>query len=99
MNENCSCDYVPHLLEHFDMGDIASMICPRPLWVQSCQDDRLNGPRGMENVYEQVRIVRQAYRCPGAEGALYHEVCPGGHQFQPENLKTAMRFLEGKACK
>lgn len=95
MNENCSCNYVPHLLEHFDMGDIAAMIGPRPLWVQSCREDRLNGYRGMENVYEQVAIVRRTYDCLGASEAFYHEICPGGHQFHPENLEKAMGFLAG----
>ncbi len=95
MNENCSCNYVPHLLEHFDMGDIASMIAPRPLWIQSCREDRLNGHRGMENVYEQVEILRRVYDRLGAGERVYHEVCPGGHQFHPENLEEAMRFLEG----
>ena len=29
LNRNCSCNYVPHLWEHWDMGDIASLIAPR----------------------------------------------------------------------
>ena len=61
LNGNCNCNYVPHLWEHFDMGDIASLIAPRPLAVQSCRDDHLNGPRGLENVLEQLEIVRTAY--------------------------------------
>ena len=28
---NCSCNYVPHLYEHVDMGDIGALIAPRPL--------------------------------------------------------------------
>lgn len=95
MNENCSCNYVPHLMEHFDMGDIASLICPRPLWVQSCDQDRLNGHRGMENVYEQMDIVRQVYGCCMVGERVYHEICPGEHQFHPENLQIAMDFLKG----
>lgn len=98
MNENCSCNYIPHLLEHFDMGDIAGLICPRPLWIQSCREDRLNGYRGMKNVYEQVDIVRAIYRCNKEELRLYHEVCPGRHRFHPENLRTAMQFLENNAA-
>ena len=37
MNRNCSCNYVPRLMEHFDMGDIASLIAPRRLMIQSCR--------------------------------------------------------------
>ena len=58
---------VPHLWEHFDMGDIASLIAPRPLLIQSCRDDNLNGPRGLRNVQEQVDIVRKIYALYGKE--------------------------------
>ena len=61
LNNNCSCNYVPHLWEHLDMGDIASLIAPRPLWVQSCREDRLNGPRGVVNAQEQVAIAAEAW--------------------------------------
>lgn len=87
LNRNCSCNYVPHLWEHFDMGDIASMIAPRPLWIQSCLDDRLNGPRGIVNAEEQVEIVRKAYRLYGREDRVFHEICGGSHQWHGEHLK------------
>ena len=45
LNNNCSCNYVPHLWEHLDMGDIASLIAPRPLWVQSCRSRWRSPPR------------------------------------------------------
>lgn len=61
MSRNCSCNYVPHLYEHFDMGDLASLIAPRPLLVQSAREDRLNGERGIANVLEQMEIIRHNY--------------------------------------
>lgn len=93
MNRNCSCNYVPHLWEHLDMGDIVSLISPRPLLVQSCRDDRLNGARGMINVYEQMKTVREAYQLLGAEACLIHEVCEGGHQWHEEHLKEHLDAL------
>lgn len=93
LNRNCSCNYVPHLWEYLDMGDIASLIAPRPLWIQSCRDDRLNGPRGLENVREQVEIVRSAYRWYGAEERLIHEICEGGHQWHGENLESYLNRM------
>jgi len=86
LNNNCNCNYVPHLWEHFDMGDLASLIAPRPLMVQSCEEDDLNGPRGMQNVYEQMEIVRSAYQLYGAPERLVHDVCPGRHQWHSEHL-------------
>lgn len=93
LNENCSCNYVPHLWEHLDMGDIASLIAPRPLLVQSCRGDRLNGPRGLANVLEQVDTVRAAYRLLGAQGKLIHEICEGPHRWHGERLGEHLRAL------
>lgn len=93
LNENCSCNYVPHLWEHLDMGDIASLIAPRPLLVQSCRGDRLNGPRGLANVLEQVDTVRAAYRLLGAPEKLIHEICGGPHRWHGERLGEHLRAL------
>lgn len=93
LNGNCSCNYVPHLWEHYDMGDIASLIAPRPLAVQSCREDHLNGPRGLENVYEQLEIVRAAYRLYSRETYPIHDVREGGHCWHEEILETALPVL------
>lgn len=93
LNSNCNCNYVPHLWEHFDMGDIASLIAPRPLMIQSCREDDLNGPRGMENVYEQMEVIRQAYDLYGVPQRLVHDVCPGPHHWHSERLpETTAQF-------
>lgn len=93
LNGNCSCNFVPHLWEHFDMGDIASLIAPRPLAVQSCRDDHLNGPRGLVNVLEQLETVRNAYKLYGREEYPYHDVREGGHCWHGEVLDKALLLL------
>lgn len=93
LNGNCSCNYVPHLFEHVDMGDIASLIAPRPLMIQSCKDDDLNGCRGMENVLEQVAIIREAYKRYGQEQLLIHDIEEGGHCFHQEPLKNVLTYF------
>ena len=84
LNGNCSCNYVPGLWKRVDMGDIASLIAPRPLAVQSCREDHLNGARGLRNVYEQLETVRKAYGLFGEEDRLVHDIREGGHCFHPE---------------
>lgn len=86
LNNNCSCNYVPGLWEHLDMGDIGSLIAPRPVLIQSCREDRLNGERGIVNAAEQVEIMVRAYRLLGAEERILHDICEGGHQFHGDNL-------------
>ena len=94
LNGNCSCNYVPHLWEHFDMGDIASLIAPRSLMIQSCREDDLNGPRGLDNVYEQMEIIYRAYELYGRREAVMHDVREGGHCFHPEALEDVLRQFE-----
>lgn len=76
---NCDCNYVPHLWETADMGDIGALIAPRPLLIESARQDPLNGPRGIDNVREQVAITRQAYSLLGADDRLAVDEFDGGH--------------------
>lgn len=93
LNRNCSCNYVPHLWEHLDMGDIGSLIAPRPILIQSCRDDMLNGPRGIVNAIEQVDIIRKAYKLMGASEMVIHEIYEGTHQWHGEKLKENLAYL------
>lgn len=95
LNGNCSCNYVPHLWEHFDMGDIASLIAPRPLLIQSCRDDHLNGPRGLQNVLEQMDIIKKAYTLHGKGERLIHDVREGGHCWHEEPLREVLPMFAG----
>lgn len=76
---NCDCNYVPHLWETADMGDLGALIAPRPLLIESARQDGLNGPRGMANVDEQYAITAQAYDLLGAPDRLAHDTFDGGH--------------------
>ena len=95
LNGNCNCNYVPHLWEHFDMGDIASLIAPTPVAIQSCREDHLNGPRGLENVYEQLDIMRAAYSLYGADKYPIHDVREGGHCWHEEVLEQLPNLRAG----
>ena len=98
LNGNCSCNYVPGLWRLLDMGDIASLIAPRPLLVQSCEGDHLNGARGLANVDEQLDIVRGAYELVGRADGLSHEVCPGGHHLGVAHLAEDIEWLDEHAA-
>lgn len=85
LSGNCACNYVPHLWEHVDMGDIGALIAPRPLLIQSAKTDKLNGERGLENVIEQLAITKEAYSLCGKADELAHDVVEGGHKWHEEN--------------
>jgi dienelactone hydrolase len=81
MPENCSCNYVPGLWEQADMGDIGACIAPRPLLIETGDQDELNGRDGVGNVTPQVEITKKAYRLFNAEDKMYHHVFCGGHRW------------------
>lgn len=90
LNGNCSCNYVPHLWEHFDMGDIASLIAPRNFMIQSCKDDHLNGARGLQNVFEQLDTIKKAYHLYDKEERIVHDIHEGGHCWHDDNLESIL---------
>jgi len=78
---NCSCNYVPHLYEHVDMGDIAALLAPRPLLVESGSKDPLNGAGGLANVESQMQTIRTAYRLFEREDLVKHDIFEGEHMW------------------
>ena len=81
MPDNCSCNYVPRLYEYVDMGDIAALIAPRPLLIETGTRDPLNGASGLANVRSQMRIIRRAYHLLKADGLLAHDIFEGEHRW------------------
>lgn len=77
--QNCACNYVPNLWKYFDMGDFGAMIAPRPFFIESGDEDDLNGPSGLENVYPQVAVAKSAYACLKREDRLHHVIYHGNH--------------------
>ena len=81
LHNNCACNYVPHLYEYADMGDIGALIAPRPVLIETGTEDPLNGPSGVKNVISQVNIMRRAYRLLGATRAVKHDVFEAPHRW------------------
>jgi hypothetical protein len=74
-------DPSPRITEEIDLGDIASLIAPRPLLVETGTEDGLNGASGLGNVYPQIRTIRKAYRLFGTQKMLCHDVFEGAHRW------------------
>lgn len=94
INYNCWCNYVPGLWERADISDIASLICPRPLLIETGSQDSLNGKDGLGNVLPQVEKVRQSMRLFGKEENLVHDIFDGEHRW---NGDKAYGFVEKHA--
>ncbi len=100
LHQNCSCNYVPHLYEYADMGDIGALIAPRPLLIETGTRDPLNGSSGLPNVKSQVRITRRAYRLLGTADALVHDIFEGEHRWHGTIAIPWMQAqLTGHSCR
>ena len=92
LHTNCSCNYVPHLYEYVDMGDIAALIAPRPFLVETGTEDPLNGASGLANVHSQMRTIQKAYRLLDATRMLKHDIFEGGHRWHGINAVPWMKY-------
>ena len=80
----CGCNFVPHLWETAELGDMAALVAPRPLLIESGSRDPLSGPRGLTDVSEQLETVKRAYALFGREECLHHYVFDGPHIYNGE---------------
>lgn len=85
---HCSCNYVPHIAEFFDMGDLMAMACPK-LYIQvNGSEDPIFPLAGAKEVFEQGQ---QAYAAMGAANRCVHVIGDGGHRFFPEPAWPVVR--------
>lgn len=95
MAANCSCNYIPSLYLYFDVQDIASLIAPRPLVIQSAKGDHLSGKRGMDNVLEPMGELRSVYNLLGASDKLSHHIVEGSHHFEKKGMMEEIHRVCG----
>ena len=75
---HCICNYVPDIMNHFDMGDIVAIAAPKPYVVVNGQFDSIFP---LDSANAQFEIAQNVYRLLGAEDKLRHVVGPEGHRF------------------
>ncbi|HMF94811.1 MAG TPA: alpha/beta hydrolase family protein [Vicinamibacterales bacterium] len=75
---HCVDNYVPGILNWAEMHDIAGLVAPRPLFVESGERDPIFP---VQASIESFRAVREIYRVFGAEDRIEQEVFPGEHMF------------------
>jgi dienelactone hydrolase len=75
---HCSDNYVPGILNWAEMHDIAGLIAPRPLFVESGDKDDIFPVRASIESFEEVRKI---YAVFAASERVEQEVFPGEHSF------------------
>lgn len=56
---HCTCNYIPHMAEYFDMGDLATLIAPRKLFVCHGEVDAIFPLTGTNEVYSVIEKIYQ----------------------------------------
>jgi dienelactone hydrolase len=75
---HCPDNYVPGLVRDMEMSDVAGLVAPRGLFIESGRRDRIFPIDGSERALDHVR---QIYRTLGAPDRLGYEIHEGGHEF------------------
>ncbi len=52
---HCTCNFVPHIREYFDMGDLSGLIAPKTLILVSGEQDDICPKESAENCFDEVQ--------------------------------------------
>ena len=75
---HCECNYVPHILELAEMGDIAALIAPRPFCAINGEKDDIYP---VAFAHEQFETVRRVYKLHNPSNACKLNIHPGEHGY------------------
>ena len=78
---HCPCNYIPRIRLHFDMGDLAGLIVPRPLIIVAGKKDAIFPEYGVRESFEEAlrlyTVCKVSQNCRLIMG-------PDGHRFYAE---------------
>lgn len=85
---HCLDNYVPNILRYAEMPDVAGLIAPRPVHIESGTDDPIFPIAATKEAFEYLRRI---YAVFGATERLSLHIFDGGHEF---NGHGAFPFLK-----
>ena len=71
--EHCLCNYVPRILEYAEMADIAGLIAPRPLLIESGERDPIFPSSATRRALEELRHIYSVFDAPERLDADFFE--------------------------
>ena len=85
---HCTCNFIPNILEYFDMSEILAMIAPKKLVVVSGQKDDIFP---IKEAKEMVAIAKKAYIAAGVPEKITHCIGDEGHRFYADIAWEALK--------
>ena len=80
--QHCMCNFVPHIANYFDMGDLMAMACPKYFVQVSGKEDSIFPLFGAEEVFE---AGKKAYAQAGLADRVALVAGNGGHRFYADD--------------
>ena len=90
---HCTCNYIPHIAEYFDMGDLGGLIAPRTLIVVNGKDDPIFPDAGVRESYE---IIKKMYKAAGAADKCALVTGDGEHRFYADDAWPILHKMSGR---
>jgi len=87
---HCACNYVPHILEYFDMSELLAMTAPRKLVVVNGAEDTIFP---IKQAKEMVEIGKKAYEAAGVPDRIAHVIGDEGHRFYADIAWDALKKM------
>ncbi len=88
---HCACNYVPNILNFFDMAELLMMSAPRKMVVVNGNQDPIFP---IKEATEMVNEAKAFYAAAGAPDRIAHVIGDGGHRFYADGAWTAFRAMK-----
>lgn len=87
---HCTCNFVPHIREYFDMGDLGGLIAPKKCVVVSgLEDDGFP----IDGAVKSFKTMQELYTLAGCENSVRHVIGNKGHRFYADDSWPVMNEL------
>lgn len=91
--EHCACNYIPHIAEYFDMGDLSGMIAPRKLVVVHGKEDTIFPEKGVKESFE---TIKKMYEAANVQEQCRLVTGSEGHRFYADDAWAVIHEMEKK---
>jgi len=82
--------FIPHVRRYTDMGEIGSLIAPRPFMCLDAASDSFFPVQGIKEV---TRVMASTYRLYKQASRFETQLDPGGHKFEGKVVEDAFDWL------
>ncbi len=88
---HCVCNYVPGILNYFDMSELLMISAPRKMVVVSGSQDPIFP---IKEAKEMVDKAKEFYAAAGVPDRIAHVIGDGGHRFYADGAWSALKAMK-----